>query len=185
MDQSPGSGTSRSEEHAWRWGRCCGGAGLECRRRAEQGGAGRRCRRRRCGACAAKRSRSGARAAAEGRRRSGGGGAAYGRGCRAAVSRGGRKTVKLTRGPAEGLSENKTGGPANPKHRKVQWFGEKTVGVITGVTLTRSDLRGKHGQKGTGRTVTGASEHPMGVGATAGVRSRDTARAKTPHSSTG
>jgi len=93
--------------------------------------------------------------------------------------------VKLTRGPAERSSENITGGPANPKHRKVRWFGEKTVGVITGVTLTRSDLRGKRGQKGTGRTVTGASEHPMGVGATAGVRSRDNARAKTPHSSTG
>jgi len=93
--------------------------------------------------------------------------------------------VRLTRGPAEGLSENISGGPANPKHRKVRWFGEKAVGVITGVTLTRSDLRGKRGQKGTGRTVTGASEHPMGVGATAGVRSRDNARAKTPHSSTG
>ena len=32
--------------------------------------------------------------------------------------------------------------------------------------------------RGTGRTVTEASEHPTGVGATAGVRSRDAARAK-------
>src|SRR6185369_11594171 len=89
----------------------------------------------------AKRSWSGARAAAEGRRRSGGGGAAYGRGCRAAVSRGGRKTVKLTRGPAEGLSENKTGGPANPRHRKVRWFRENSAGVTIGVTLTGSERK--------------------------------------------
>ena len=104
-------------------------------------GAGRRCRRRRCGACAAKRSRRGARATAEGRRRSGGGGAAYGRGCRAVVSRGGRKTVKLTRGPAEGLSENKTGGPANPRHRKVRWFRGKSAGVTIGATLTGSERK--------------------------------------------
>ena len=58
----------------------------------------------------------------------------------AAVSRGGRETgVRLTRGPAEGLSENRTSGPANPKHRKVRWYGENTVGVITGVSLTRSE----------------------------------------------
>ena len=58
----------------------------------------------------------------------------------AAVSRGGRETgVRLTRGPAEGLSENITDGPANPKHRKVRWCREKTVGVITGVSLTRSE----------------------------------------------
>ena len=96
----------------------------------------------------------------------------------AAVLRGGRETgVRLTRGPAEGLSENITGGPANPKHRKVRWFGEKTVGVNTGVMLTRSEREENRGQKGTGRTVTVASEHPMGVGATAGVRSRGYARA--------
>ena len=39
----------------------------------------------------------------------------------AMVSRGGRDTVTLTRGPTEGLSENKPGGPANPKHRKIRW----------------------------------------------------------------
>ena len=64
------------------------------------------------------------------RQRRGGAGVAVaerrtGAGCKATVSRGGRKTVKLTRGPAEGLSENKMGGPANPKHRKIRWFREK------------------------------------------------------------
>ena len=103
----------------------------------------------------------------------------------ATVSRGGRDTVTLTRGPTEELSENRTSGPANPKHRKIRWFGEKTVGVNTGVMLTRSEREENRGQKGTRRTVTGASEHPMGVGAMAGVRSRDSTRAKTPRSSTG
>ena len=79
-------------------------------------------------------------------------------------------------GPAEELSENRTSGPANPKHRKIRWFGEKTVGVITGVMLTRSESRGKRGQKGTGRSATEAPEHPMGVGVSAGVRSRGYAR---------
>ena len=138
-----------------RGGSVGGGAGLGWRRRVVSGAQAAQARSRAarawlgrareavsgrevCGA-AAKQCRSGARAAAEGRRRSGGGGAAYGRGCRAAVLRGGRKTVKLTRGPAEGLSENKTGEPANPRHRKVRWYGEKNVGVITGVSLTRSE----------------------------------------------
>ena len=164
---------------AHRWRRHGAGARATAEQQRRRGGVARG--RRRSGELRARR-----RLGVASKRRVSGGGAVYGRGCRAAVSRGGRETGgRLTRGPAEGLSENITGGPANPKHRKVRWFGEKTVGVITGVTLTRSDLRGKRGQKGTGRTVTGASEHPMGVGATAGVRSRDNARAKTPHSSTG
>ena len=80
-------------------------------------------------------------------------------------------------GPAKELSENRTSGPANPKHRKVRWFGEKYIGVITGVTLTRSDTEEKVVNRGTGRSATEAPEHPTGVGASAGVRSRGYARA--------
>ena len=123
------------------WHRC----GLGARRAAEQ---------RRRSSVTRARARGGERArglcrggeAVQERRACGSEGAAQewrrrtGAGCRAAVSRGGRGTgVRLTRGPAEGLSENRTDGPANPKHRKVRWCREKTVGVITGVSLTRSE----------------------------------------------
>ena len=129
--------------------RCCEAAallvegdGARCgRRRGAQGGAAWRGHRR--GACASAGAWRGGEVGQE-LRACGSEGAAQewrrrtGAGCRAAVSRGGRETgVRLTRGPAEGLSENITGGPANPKHRKVRWYGEKNVGVITGVSLTR------------------------------------------------
>ena len=81
--------------------------------------------------------------------------------------------------------KTKRAGPPTLSTGRSDGAEKNCVGVNIGVMLTRSDLRGKCGQKGTGRTVTRASEHPMGVGATAGVRSRDNARAKTPHSSTG
>ena len=47
--------------------------------------------------------------------------------------------MTLTRGPTEGLSENKPGGPANPKHRKIRWCRYICIGVFTGVMLTRSE----------------------------------------------
>ena len=48
----------------------------------------------------------------------------------------------------------------------------KSIGVITGVTLTRSDLDENVVNRGTGRSATEAPEHLTGVGAMAGVRSR-------------
>ena len=99
----------------------------------------------------------------------------------------GRRFARLKKetGPAEGLRETGQAGLPTLKHRKFRWFGEIGIGVSTGLSLTRSKRVENGSTEGTGRTVTEASEHPMGVGATAGVRSRDTARAKTPRSSTG
>ena len=60
-----------------------------------------------------------------------------------------------------------------------------SIGVFTGINLTRSERVENVVNRGTGRTATEASEHPTGVGGMAGVRSRDAAKAKTPCSSTG
>ena len=53
----------------------------------------------------------------------------------------------------------------------------KSIGVINGVTLTRSDLDENVVNRDTGRSATEAPEHPTGVGASAGVMSRGYARA--------
>ena len=57
----------------------------------------------------------------------------------------------------------------------------KAVGVITGVMLTRSDLDEYVVNRGTGRSATESPEHPTGVGALAGVRSRGFARGHLLH----
>ena len=57
----------------------------------------------------------------------------------------------------------------------------KSIGVITGVTLTRSDLDEYVVNRGTGRSATEAPEHPTGVGVLAGVRSRGFARGHLLH----
>ena len=57
----------------------------------------------------------------------------------------------------------------------------KSIGVVTGVTLTRSDLDENVVNRGTGRSATEAPEHPTGVGALAGVRSRGFARGHLLH----
>ena len=97
-----------------------------CRRetgRRERGVGARK--RRRVGAQSVARRRSGVGAARVRQRRGDSGVAAAerrtGAVIGATVSRGGRNTVTLTCGPTEGLSENKTGGPSNPKHRKIRW----------------------------------------------------------------
>ena len=79
-------------------------------------------------------------------------------------------------GPTGEISETGQAGAQTLRHRKFRWFREKSIGVSTGVRLTRFERVENRSTEGTGRTATEASEHPTGVGATARVRSRDTAR---------
>ena len=74
-------------------------------------------------------------------------------------------------GPARKTRVKVRAGPQTLGIGKTDGAEDKSIGVSTGVTLTRSESVENVVNRGTGRTATEASEHPTGVGAMAGVRS--------------